>query len=278
MAQNSIVQNQEDSRNGNKDRSQLIIKVENLSVGYSEAAFILDNVSFSVNQGEVVAILGHSGCGKTTLFKALIGLLRPAKGRISIGGQTLDAKWSAQSLANIRRQVGVLFQSGALLDRLTVGENVAFWLRESTDLPEDLIQQIVRLKLEMVKLESSMHTMPSELSGGMLRRASLAAAMALDPPVLFCDEPTSGLDPLTAKGIDQILLEINRSLNMTLLVVTHEVMTLENIASRCMMLDSEYKGIIASGSLNDLRYNLELPQVRSFFQRRIDDKHTQQGK
>ncbi|MFP4428773.1 MAG: ABC transporter ATP-binding protein [Desulfovermiculus sp.] len=278
MAQNSIVQNQEDSRNGNKDRSQLIIKVENLSVGYSEAAFILDNVSFSVNQGEVVAILGHSGCGKTTLFKALIGLLRPAKGRISIGRQTLDAKWSAQSLANIRRQVGVLFQSGALLDRLTVGENVAFWLRESTDLPEDLIQQIVRLKLEMVKLESSMHTMPSELSGGMLRRASLAAAMALDPPVLFCDEPTSGLDPLTAKGIDQILLEINRSLNMTLLVVTHEVMTLENIASRCMMLDSEYKGIIASGSLNDLRYNLELPQVRSFFQRRIDDKHTQQGK
>lgn len=278
MAQNSIVQNQEDSRDGNKDRSQLIIKVENLSVGYSEAAFILDNVSFSVNQGEVVAILGHSGCGKTTLFKALIGLLRPAKGRISIGRQTLDAKWSAQSLANIRRQVGVLFQSGALLDRLTVGENVAFWLRESTDLPEDLIQQIVRLKLEMVKLESSMHTMPSELSGGMLRRASLAAAMALDPPVLFCDEPTSGLDPLTAKGIDQILLEINRSLNMTLLVVTHEVMTLENIASRCMMLDSEYKGIIASGSLNDLRYNLELPQVRSFFQRRIDDKHTQQGK
>ncbi|MFW6326086.1 MAG: ABC transporter ATP-binding protein [Desulfovermiculus sp.] len=278
MAQNSIVQNQEDSRNGNKDRSQLIIKVENLSVGYSEEAFILDKVSFSVNQGEVVAILGHSGCGKTTLFKALIGLLRPAKGRISIGGQTLDAKWSAQSLADIRRQVGVLFQSGALLDRLTVGENVAFWLRESTDLPEDLIQQIVRLKLEMVKLESSMHTMPSELSGGMLRRASLAAAMALDPPVLFCDEPTSGLDPLTAKGIDQILLEINRSLNMTLLVVTHEVMTLENIASRCMMLDSEYKGIIASGSLNDLRYNLELPQVRSFFQRRIDDKHTQQGK
>ncbi|MFP4259215.1 MAG: ABC transporter ATP-binding protein [Desulfovermiculus sp.] len=278
MAQNSIVQNQADSRNGNKDRSQLIIKVENLSVGYSEEAFILDKVSFSVNQGEVVAILGHSGCGKTTLFKALIGLLRPAKGRISIGGQTLDAKWSAQSLADIRRQVGVLFQSGALLDRLTVGENVAFWLRESTDLPEDLIQQIVRLKLEMVKLESSMHTMPSELSGGMLRRASLAAAMALDPPVLFCDEPTSGLDPLTAKGIDQILLEINRSLNMTLLVVTHEVMTLENIASRCMMLDSEYKGIIASGSLNDLRYNLELPQVRSFFQRRIDDKHMQQGK
>lgn len=278
MAQNSIDQNETEYRSGNKDRGQHIISVENLRVGYSEDVFILDNVSFSVNQGEVVAILGHSGCGKTTLFKALIGLLRPAKGRISIGGQSLDAKWSAQSLANIRRQVGVLFQSGALLDWLTVGENVAFWLRESTDLPEDLIQQIVRLKLEMVKLESSMHTMPSELSGGMLRRASLAAAMALDPPVLFCDEPTSGLDPLTAKGIDQILLEINRSLNMTLLVVTHEVMTLENIASRCMMLDSEYKGIIASGSLDDLRNNSKLPQVRSFFERRIDDKLTRQGK
>ncbi|MFO7876445.1 MAG: ATP-binding cassette domain-containing protein [Desulfovermiculus sp.] len=278
MAQNSIHQTEAGSRTGNKDRSQFIIKVENLSVGYSEEAFILDDVSFSVSQGEVLAILGHSGCGKTTLFKALIGLLQPAKGRISIGGQTLDPKWSAQSLANIRRQVGVLFQSGALLDWLTVGENVAFWLREGTDLPEDLIQQIVRLKLEMVKLESSMHIMPSELSGGMLRRASLAAAMALDPPVLLCDEPTSGLDPFTAMGIDQILLEINKSLDMTLLVVTHEVMTLENIASRCMMLDSEYKGIIDSGSLNDLRYNSKHPQVRSFFQRRIDDKHSQQGK
>ncbi|MFO7801952.1 MAG: ATP-binding cassette domain-containing protein [Desulfovermiculus sp.] len=276
MAQNTISQTRGGSCSGDEDHSQQIIRVENLSVGYGGETLILDDVSFSVGQGEVVAILGHSGCGKTTLFKAMIGLLRPAKGRISIGGQTLDPDWSEEGIANVRRQAGVLFQSGALLDWLTVGENVAFWLREATDLPEELIQQVVRLKLEMVKLESNRHTMPAELSGGMLRRASLAAAMALDPPVLFCDEPTSGLDPSTALGIDQILLEINHALDMTILVVTHEVMTLENIASRCMMLDPESQGIIASGSLNDLRYNSKHPQqVRSFFQRRIDEKHTQ---
>lgn len=275
MAPNTTARN--GSQACSKDSAEQIIQVENLCVGYEQGAFVLDEVSFSVDQKEVVAVLGPSGCGKTTLFKALVGLLRPDKGRIRIGGQTLGPDWSEKSLANIRRQAGVLFQSGALLDWLTVGENVAFWVREATDLPEEIIQHLVRLKLEMVKLESSIQAMPSELSGGMLRRASLAAAMALDPPVLLCDEPTSGLDPHTARDIDQILLEINRYLHITLLVVTHEVMTLDNIASRCIMLDAEYKGIIASGSLNDLRYKSKHPQVRSFFQRRIDEPYAQKG-
>lgn len=246
-----------------------IVRVDDLSVGYNSDNLILQDVSFSVRKGEIVAILGHSGCGKTTLFKALIGLLRPVKGTITIGGKTLGPDWYEQSIAEIRQQLGVLFQSGSLLDWLTVGENVAFRLRESTDLPEELIDQIVRFELEMVNLMPSMHSMPSELSGGMLRRAGLAAAMAFDPPVLLCDEPTSGLDPATAMGIDQILLEVNQCLNVTLLVVTHEVMTLENIASRCMILDKEAQGIIASGSLDDLRNNSQDPRVRRFFQRRI---------
>jgi phospholipid/cholesterol/gamma-HCH transport system ATP-binding protein len=246
-----------------------IVKVDGLSVGYDQEHLILEDVSFSVGKGEIVAILGHSGCGKSTLFKALIGLLRPAKGTISIGGTTLNPEWYEQAIAEIRQQIGVLFQTGALLDWLTVGDNVAFRLREFTDLPPEIIDQIVRFELEMVNLVPSMHSMPAELSGGMLRRAGLAAAMAFDPPVLLCDEPTSGLDPATAMGIDQILLEVNKNLQVTILVVTHEVQTLENIASRCMMLDKEAKGIIASGSLDDLRYNSRDPRVRGFFRRRI---------
>jgi len=245
-----------------------IVSVEDLTVGYDQAA-ILEEISFSVRKGEIFAILGPSGCGKTTLFNALIGLLPPRQGRIRIGGETLEPSADSGSLARIRRQIGVLFQSGALLDWLTVGENVAFRLRESTDLPESLIEQVVRLKLEMVKLEKNIHTMPAELSGGMVRRAGLAAAMAFDPPILLCDEPTSGLDPTTAMGIDELLLEVNESLDITVLVVTHEVMTLENIASRCIMLDKEAKGIIASGALLDLQKSSD-PRVYTFFQRRIN--------
>ncbi|HMB31801.1 MAG TPA: ATP-binding cassette domain-containing protein, partial [Desulfohalobiaceae bacterium] len=188
-------------------RNRDIITVEDLTVGYNETN-ILEDVGFSVRKGEIFAILGSSGCGKTTLFKALIGLLRPKQGIINIGGERLSSEQDEEALARVRRQIGVLFQSGALLDWLTVGENIAFRLRESTNLPEKLIEHIVRLKLEMVRLEKNIHSMPSELSGGMVRRAGLAAAMSLDPEILLCDEPTSGLDPATAMGIDDLLLEV----------------------------------------------------------------------
>lgn len=253
-----------------------IISVDNLSVGYN-GADILENVSFGVQQGGIFAILGSSGCGKTTLFKALIGLLRPSSGRIEVGGEELGPQSDEHALARVRRQIGVLFQSGAMLDWLTVGENVAFRIRESTDLPDELIAQIVRLKLELVKLDKNIHSMPSELSGGMIRRAGLAAAMALDPPILLCDEPTSGLDPTTAMGIDELLLEVNDSLGITILVVTHEVLTLENIASRCIMLDKEAKGIIASGTLQELQRNSRDSRVSTFFQRRIDQSSRRKG-
>jgi phospholipid/cholesterol/gamma-HCH transport system ATP-binding protein len=248
-----------------------IVEVQDLTVGYEDED-ILENVSFSVHRGEIFAILGSSGCGKTTLFNALIGLLSPRRGRIEIGGESIGPAPDEGSLARVRRQTGVLFQSGALLDWLTVGENVAFRLRESTDLPDELIERIVRLKLELVKLDKNVHSMPSELSGGMVRRAGLAAAMALDPGILLCDEPTSGLDPTTAMEMDELLLEVNEHLNITILVVTHEVMTLENIASRCIMLDKDAKGIIASGSLQELQDNSEDRRVRAFFRRRIDKR------
>lgn len=264
------------SRQKEPRRGDEIITVEDLTVGYNGDT-ILEDVSFSVRKGDIFAILGPSGCGKTTLFKALIGLLKPRKGRIDIGGERLGPESDDDSLARVRRQIGVLFQSGALLDWLTVGENVAFRLKESTDLPEDLIDQVVRMKLELVKLEKNIHSMPSELSGGMVRRAGLAAAMAFDPEILLCDEPTSGLDPTTAMEIDELLLEVNQCFDITILVVTHEVMTLENITSRCIMLDKEAKGIIASGTLEDLQKGSEDPRVRTFFQRRIDRKDLKNG-
>jgi len=245
-----------------------IITVENLTLAYGSFVVMRD-LTFEIRRGEIFAILGPSGCGKSTLFNALIGLLRPRHGRIHIGGETLGPQSDEQALARVRRQIGVLFQSGALLDWLTVGENVAFRLREATSLPEGLIEQIVGLKLELVKLDANLHSMPAELSGGMVRRAGLAASMATDPALLFCDEPTSGLDPTTAMDIDELLLEVNRFLDITILVVTHEVMTLENIATRCIMLDKEAKGIIASGSLRDLQHNSDDPRVQAFFQRRI---------
>jgi len=251
-----------------------LIRVENLTVGYGETN-ILEDVSFSVYEGEIFAILGPSGCGKSTLFHAMIGLLPIRKGRIIIGGEELGPEERVDSLHRIRHQIGVLFQSGALLDWLSVGENIAFPLRESTDLPEEIIQHIVQLKLELVRLEGSAETKPAELSGGMTRRAGLAAGMARDPRILFCDEPTFGLDPNTAMEIDELLIEMRDFLKVTIVVVTHVVPTLENIATRCIMLDREAKGVIASGRLDSLKNNTSDQRVQAFFQRRIPERQSQ---
>jgi phospholipid/cholesterol/gamma-HCH transport system ATP-binding protein len=248
-----------------------IIRVEDLTVGYGETS-VLEGVTFSVYEGEIFAILGSSGCGKSTLFHALIGLLPIQEGRIIIAGEEIGPGGDEESLRRIRRQIGVLFQSGALLDWLSVGENIAFPLRESTDLPEEIIQQMVQLKLELVRLEGSGDRKPAELSGGMTRRAGLAAGLARDPRILFCDEPTFGLDPNTAMEIDELLVEMRDHLNVTIGVVTHVVPTLENIATRCIMLDKQAKGIIASGNLEDLKNETSDRRVQTFFQRRIPNR------
>lgn len=248
-------------------KSEDIIVVEDLTVGYGEH-IVLEGIDFSVREGEILTILGPSGCGKSTLLKALVGLLPPRKGKIRIAGEEIGSLQEDEALSRIRQQVGVLFQSGALIDFLTVAENVALPLREFSGLPGELIDAMVQLKLDLVKLGRQGHLMPSELSGGMAKRAGLARAMALDPKILFFDEPASGLDPATAVEIDDMLLELNEYLGVTLVVITHELATIENISDRCLMLDGEIKGIIAEGPPRKLKEESE-EKVRSFFQRGI---------
>jgi phospholipid/cholesterol/gamma-HCH transport system ATP-binding protein len=245
-----------------------IIVVEDLTVGYRDST-VLENVNFSVRHGESLIILGPSGCGKSTLLKALIGLLRPWKGRIHVAGEEMGTARDPEMLARVRRQVGVLFQSGALMGSLTVGENVSLPLEEFTGLPRNLIHEVVQLKLDLVKLGKYAHLMPAELSGGMRKRAGLARAMALDPKILFCDEPCAGLDPATAAEIDGLLVELRGVLGVTVVVVTHELGSIDNLGGRCIMLGSEAKGMIASGSPEELEQESKDPRVKAFFQRKI---------
>jgi phospholipid/cholesterol/gamma-HCH transport system ATP-binding protein len=246
------------------NRAVEVINVEDLTLAYGQTV-VLENVSFSVYEGEAVSILGASGCGKTTLLRAMIGLLPPRKGWICLAGEKIV---NGETRAQARKHIGVLFQSGALLASLTIAENVALPLEEFTDLPLELIDEIVQMKLDLVKLGRFGHLMPAQLSGGMLKRAGLARAIAMDPKILLCDEPCAALDPKTALEIDGLLIELNAALGVTLVVVTHEVASIENISDRCIMLDSESRGIIASGSPEALK-NDQHPSVRSFFERQV---------
>ena len=241
-----------------------VVTVENLSVGYGDH-LVLEGVSFAVNKGEILAILGRSGCGKTTLLRGLIGLVPLAAGAVRIAGESQDA-----GRTRIPRPFGVLFQEGALLSALTLAENVALPLEEFTDLPPTVIDEMVGLKLDLVELGGSAQRRPAELSGGMLKRAGLARAMALDPQILFCDEPTAGLDPPTAAEVDRLLLELRKVLGITIVVISHELTSIRNIADRCLMLDREAKGIVARGTLEELEAMQDQPGVASFFRNRVD--------
>ena len=241
-----------------------ILEVERLEVGYGDRT-VLENVTFSVRRGDALTILGPSGCGKSTLLKAIIGLVPRRRGEVRIAGRHLDG----DSRSRIHERIGVLFQSGALLGGYSAAENVALPIRELTRLPRPIINRMVQMKLDLVRLGDKGHVLPSELSGGMSKRVGLARAMALDPDVLFCDEPAGGLDPATAREMDELLVELNVSVGITLIVVSHEIGTIENISTRCIMLDGEAKGIIASGTREELLRN-EDPRVRRFFRRRLE--------
>jgi phospholipid/cholesterol/gamma-HCH transport system ATP-binding protein len=242
-----------------------IISVRNLKAGYGDE-IILEDVSFDVREGEVFAILGRSGCGKTTLFKTIIGLLPPERGEVIIDGDRVLPVAEGGS-ERVLRKIGVLFQSGALFSSMTLAENVAFPLRQYTTLPERTIEQLVILKLSQVGLTGCEKMLPMEMSGGMQKRAALARAMALDPKILFFDEPSSGLDPVTSVELDRTILEINRALGTTMIIVTHELSSIFAIANRVIMLDGQEKRIIAEGKPDELKERSNDPRVRDFFSR-----------
>jgi phospholipid/cholesterol/gamma-HCH transport system ATP-binding protein len=242
--------------------SPAVLSVRDLRVSYGERE-ILHGITFDVKAGETLVILGGSGCGKSTLLRTLVGLERPSSGEIWIKGQDL-AKTSAEEMDEIRRKIGMSFQGGALFGSMTVGENVALPLREHTKLEDSTIEIMLRLKLEQVGLTGFEYHMPSQLSGGMKKRAAVARALAMDPQVLFFDEPSAGLDPIIAAGIDQLILELKKAFRMTIVVVTHELASAFLIADRMMLMD---KGnIVAVGTTEEMRSSVN-PRVRQFLDR-----------
>ncbi len=253
-----------------KPGTRSIIDVDNLTASYGENVIFRD-VSFQVFKGEILVILGGSGCGKSTLLKHMFGLNRPASGRVLINGIDVSTN-DENELAHLRRNIGVLFQSGALFGSMTLAENVSLPLETYTDLPLEMIERIVRMKLSLVGLAGYENYLPSELSGGMKKRAGLARAMALDPTVLFFDEPSAGLDPITSAGLDNLMKKINRGLGTTMVVVTHELDSIFSIADRVIMLDKDSKSIIATGDPRDLKESSQDPRVRNFFLRNPEGK------
>ncbi len=228
---------------------------------------IFENVSFEVLPGEILVVLGGSGCGKSTLLKHLIGLYRPYAGRVLINGVDVNTTRDRE-LARLRRSIGVLFQSGALFGSMSLAENVALPLQEYTDLPGPAINLIVKMKLGLVNLAGYDNHLPSEISGGMKKRAGLARAMALDPTVLFFDEPSAGLDPISSVELDQLIKSINAGMGTTMVIVTHELESIFNIAHRVIMLDKGARGIIAQGDPRELKEHSTDPRVANFFNRR----------
>jgi phospholipid/cholesterol/gamma-HCH transport system ATP-binding protein len=238
------------------------ISVRDLRVQFGDRE-VLHGISFDVRRGETLVILGGSGSGKSTLLRTMVGLEKPSGGRILVNGFDLGSA-SASKLAEIRKKMGFSFQGGALFGAMTVGENVALPLREHTQLEESTIDIVVRMKLEQVGLAGFEDYLPSQLSGGMKKRAAVARAMAMDPEILFFDEPSAGLDPIIAAGIDDLIVKLKSAFGMTIVVVTHELASAFLIADRMVLID---KGsVVAMGTPDELRASTH-PRVRQFLDR-----------
>lgn len=243
-----------------------LIEVKNLNSEY-DGEPILKNVSIEVYPKEILVILGPSGCGKSTLLKHIVGLLEPVSGTVKLFGRALDDMTEPEYRETLKN-MGMLFQGGALLGSMTVGENVALPIEEHTNLDKETIDLVVSIKLSLVGLAGCEKLLPSQLSGGMRKRAGLARALALDPEVLLFDEPTAGLDPITSAGMDHLILRLRRALSMTAVIVTHELKSVRAIADRVTLLDDGE--VIAYGTLYEVETSRE-PRVRRFLEATFDE-------
>jgi len=245
------------------------IDVRDLTMAYGDFVIQRD-LTFAVAHGDIFIIMGGSGCGKSTLLRHLVGLKAPAKGRVYYGDTSF---WEAppQEQEKIMRGFGILYQSGALWSSLTLAENVSLPLKEFTSYSSTQVRELVALKLSLVGLAGFEDFYPSEISGGMQKRAGLARAMALDPDILFFDEPSAGLDPVSARRLDDLILELRDSLGATVVIVTHELASIFAIGNNAVFLDPETRTMIATGNPNTLLAECDHPTVRSFLTRGEDD-------
>jgi phospholipid/cholesterol/gamma-HCH transport system ATP-binding protein len=251
------------------------ITVRDLTMAYGDFVLMRD-LTFTVRRADVFIIMGGSGCGKSTLLRHLIGLIEPARGEIFYGTMNFTRAEPAERERMLRR-FGILYQSGALWSSMTLAENVGLPLQEYTELRPAEIREVASLKLALVGLKGFEDYYPSQISGGMQKRAGLARAMALDPEILFFDEPSAGLDPISSRLLDDLILELRDSLGATVVVVTHELASIFTIGNNCVFLDTESKTMIATGHPKELLERTQDPRVRRFLTRGSDGNEDMRG-
>jgi phospholipid/cholesterol/gamma-HCH transport system ATP-binding protein len=246
------------------DAADPVIECRELVCGYDPDHPVLEDVDVSIRRGEIAALLGGSGSGKSTLLKTIVGLLPPLSGDVRLLGERLYELTSARR-ADLLRRTGMLFQYGALFGSRSILDNVALPLREHTDLPEAVIREMVRQKLELVGIEGLEHRQPADVSGGQRKRVALARAAIMDPEIIFCDEPSAGLDPVVAAGLDRTLRRLQELFGVTMVVVTHELESIKILADRVIMLASGR--VQAIGTVEELSRREDLPEGYQFFHR-----------